>query len=65
VHLDGGRLRVPCGAAGKSAYLAANLQRLKEQGAGKRSELLYNEYIVYDTAQVRMKYVVVMDMHFK
>jgi hypothetical protein len=33
-----------------------------EEAAG--SELLYNEYIVYDTCQVKMKYVVQVKFNF-
>ena len=31
---------------------------------GARSELLYNEFIVYDTKQIHCKYVVVVDFEF-
>ncbi|CAD5118902.1 DgyrCDS7576 [Dimorphilus gyrociliatus] len=32
---------------------------------GERTSLLYNEYIVYDVSQVRMKYLIKMDFKFK
>jgi len=57
-------ISVPMGKCAPSAYLADNLERIKEEGGGKRSELLYNEFIVYDTAQVQAKYVVVVDFDF-
>jgi hypothetical protein len=47
-----------------NAALNGRLDELIANGAGKRSELLYNEFIVYDTRQIRMKYVVVCDMDF-
>jgi len=55
---------VPMGVAGENAYLKENLDALIAGGAGKRMELLYNEFIVYDTKQVHMKYVVVCEMDF-
>lgn len=57
-------VRVPMGKAVANSYLSENVDQLVANGAGKRSELLYNEFIVYDVAQIRMKYVVVMDMSF-
>ena len=56
-----GEISVPLGEKGKNQYLEDNLERIKEEGGGKRSELLYNEFIVYDTKQVMAKYVVVVD----
>ncbi len=32
---------------------------------GVKSDLLYNEYIVYDTAQIKQKYLVWVDFKFK
>jgi hypothetical protein len=52
------------GPAAPHAFLESNLDRLKSEGAGNRSELLYNEFIVYDTKQVRAKYVVVVEFEF-
>ena len=63
-ELEGGALSVPMGQAGVNQYLTDNLERMKAEGAGKKSELLYNEFIVYDTKQVRTKYVVVVDVDF-
>ena len=40
------------------------MERIKGEGGGKRSELLYNEFIVYDTKQIKAKYVVVVDFDF-
>jgi len=60
----GSAVKVPMGKATPNTYLETNLDRLKECGAGKRSELLYNEFIVYDTKQIRMEYVVVFDVDF-
>ena len=57
-------IKVPLGKAGPNEYLTSNLERLQSEGAGRRSELLYNEFIVYDTKQIEMKYVVVVDMNF-
>ena len=68
-HPDGTKaladgVRVPMGPAAPNAYLVENLDTLVAAGAGRKSELLYNEYIVYDVSQIRMKYVVVCDMGF-
>ena len=63
-ELDGGVLKVPMGQSGHNQYLDDNLERIKDEGGGKRSELLYNEFIVYDTKQVKAKYVVVVDFDF-
>ena len=63
-RLEAGTLQVPMGAIKEHAYLTDNLERLKAEGAGRRSELLYNEFIVYDTKQVQAKYVVVADVDF-
>jgi poly [ADP-ribose] polymerase len=68
-HPDGTKaladgVRVPMGPAAPNAYLVENLDSLVAAGAGRKSELLYNEYIVYDVSQIRMKYVVVCDMGF-
>lgn len=35
------------------------------KSTGERTSLLYNEYIVYDVSQVRMKYLIKMDFNFK
>jgi poly [ADP-ribose] polymerase 1 len=48
VQLDG--VQVPCGRMIDST--------------SPRSDLVYNEYIVYDTAQVKMKYIVKLKWHF-
>jgi len=56
-------ITVPTGKAGPNTYLTDSIDRIKEEGGGKRSELLYNEFIVYDTSQIRAKYIVVVDFH--
>ena len=56
--------RVPMGKGGPNEYLEANLERLKEAEGARAPGLMYNEFIVYDTAQIEMKYVVVFDMDF-
>ena len=61
-EVDGAK--VPMGKGVKSAYLEERVEQLAAQGAKKRPELLYNEFIVYDTKQVRIKYVVVCDVDF-
>jgi len=35
------------------------------QSSNKQTALLYNEFIVYDTAQIRMKYLLHIDFHYK
>ena len=62
VGADG--VAIPLGPGVPNAALNGRLDELIANGAGKRSELLYNEFIVYDTRQIRMKYVVVCDMDF-
>ena len=37
----------------------------KDSGIGHRSTLLYDEFIVYDTAQVRQKYVLTVKFKYK
>lgn len=49
-------LEVPLG----NGMSNADLQR-----HGGRSDLLYNEYIVYDTAQVRVRYLLKLRFNFK
>ena len=61
---DGGAVHVPMGPGVESAYLAEHMDRIKAEGGGKRSELQYNEFIVYDTKQIMTNYVVVADVHF-
>ena len=56
--------QVPMGKGGPNQYLEANLERLKEAEGVRAPGLMYNEFIVYDTAQIEMKYVVVFDMDF-
>ncbi len=56
--------RVPMGKGGPNEYLESNLERLKEAEGARAPGLMYNEFIVYDTAQIEMKYVVVFDMDF-
>ena len=63
-ELEGGALKVPMGQGGPNQYLADHLERIKGEGGGARSELLYNEFIVYDTKQIHCKYVVVVDFEF-
>ena len=63
-QLGDGQIAVPMGAAGPSEYLKEHLERIKAEGGGNKAELLYNEFIVYDTKQVRAKYVVVVDFDF-
>ena len=55
---------VPLGTGGPNKYLEDNLERLKEAEHTRMASLQYNEFIVYDTAQIEMKYVVVCDMDF-
>ena len=52
------------GVGVENAYLTDNLERIKAEGGGKRPELQYNEFIVYDTKQIMAKYVVVADDAF-
>ena len=52
MHQLASGVKVPMGAGTKNAYLEDNLERLKAEGAGKRADLLYNEFIVYDVSQV-------------
>ena len=52
------------GKGGPNEYLESNLERLKEAEGARAPGLMYNEFIVYDTAQVKMKYVVVLDLDF-
>ena len=59
-----GAVRVPMGKPEKNAYLAEHAERITSEGGGARSELLYDEFIVYDTKQIRAKYVVVVDFDF-
>ena len=61
---DGASVHVPMGVGVENAYLTDNLERIKAEGGGKRPELQYNEFIVYDTKQIMAKYVVVADVHF-
>ena len=56
--------RVPMGKGGPNESLESNLERLKEAEGARAPGLMYNEFIVYDTAQIEMKYVVVFDMDF-
>mmetsp|Transcript_4619 Transcript_4619/g.13637 ORF Transcript_4619/g.13637 Transcript_4619/m.13637 type:complete len:378 (-) Transcript_4619:678-1811(-) len=58
-------VKVPMGKSVPNAYLEANLDRLKLENRARAPALLYNEFIVYDVAQVRMRYVVVLDLSFK
>jgi poly [ADP-ribose] polymerase len=55
---------VPMGTPVPNARLAETVERLKAEGKPSRSELLYNEFIVYDVSQVRAKYVVVVEFDF-
>ena len=41
----------------------APVERFEAEGV-RAPGLMYNEFIVYDTAQIEMKYVVVFDMDF-
>merc|ERR1719498_1587201 len=54
--------QVPLGPGGNNKYLEDNLERLKVADNARAASLMYNEFIVYDTAQIQMKYVVVCDM---
>ena len=47
-------LKVPCGQPTRN-------EQVEEQG----SDLKYNEYVVYDTSQVRLRYVLKVKFHFK
>ena len=60
-----GGITAPMGKAMPNAYLEQNLERLKAENRVKAPALLYNEFIVYDVRQVRMKYVVVVDLDFQ
>ena len=60
-----GAIKAPMGKAMPNAYLEQNLERLKAENRAKAPALLYNEFIVYDVRQIRMKYVVVVDLDFK
>ena len=55
---------VPMGKGGPSPFLEANVERLKQAENVRAPALQYNEFVVYDTAQVEMQYVVVMEMDF-
>jgi len=55
---------VPMGKGAANKYLQENLERLQKENNTKDPALLYNEFIVYDTSQIRMKYVVVFDLDF-
>lgn len=59
-----GAVTVPMGKGVPNKYLEENMERIKSEGGGKRAELLYNEFIVYDTSQIRCQYVVVVDFEF-
>ena len=54
----------PTGVGAPNAYLEENLARLCAAEKAKKPALLYNEYIVYELEQVRIRYVVVCDAHF-
>jgi poly [ADP-ribose] polymerase len=60
--LEGGTVAVPMGKAQESSYLAQHLTRLMEAEGGANPALLYNEYIVYDVRQIKMKYVVLCEL---
>ena len=51
------------GVAGDSEYLATHLDRMKAEQGGRAPSLLYNEFIVYDTKQIKQKYV--LQVRFK
>ena len=55
---------VPMGKGGPNKYLEDNVERLKQVEGTRAPALQYNEFIVYDTSQIEMKYVVVMEMDF-
>eukprot|EP00967_Tisochrysis_lutea_P077797 scaffold105707_cov25-Tisochrysis_lutea.AAC.3 len=64
-QLDEGKLHVPMGKSGESRYLKEHFDRLRRQEGGRaKAALLYNEYIVYDVRQIRMKYVVVCELDY-
>eukprot|EP00962_Isochrysis_galbana_P036302 scaffold12524_cov103-Isochrysis_galbana.AAC.4 len=63
-QLEGGQVVVPMGKAKESNYLEKHLARLKKAEAGANPALLYNEYIVYDVRQIKMKYVVLCELEF-
>jgi hypothetical protein len=50
-------VEVPCGKLVFSG--------VRKGGAADESDLLYNEFIVYKTAQVRMRYLMKVQFHFK
>lgn len=56
---------IPMGQGADNEYLNAHVDELIANGAGKRKELLYNEFIVYDVSQIQMAYVVVCDVDFE
>lgn len=41
------------------------LGRIVKNSTVKETELLYNEFIVYDTQQIKMRYLVMVKFHFK
>jgi poly [ADP-ribose] polymerase len=56
-------IKWPMGKCGPNAYLAEHEARLRKAEAAAPA-LMYNEFIVYDVTQVKMKYVVVCDLQF-
>ena len=56
---------VPMGKGGPNKYLEDNVERLKQAEGTRAPALQYNEFIVYDTSQIRQKYVLVVDFKFK
>ena len=51
--------------AGDSEYLATHLDRMKAEQGGRAPSLLYNEFIVYDTQQIKQKYVLRVKFKFQ
>jgi poly [ADP-ribose] polymerase len=63
-QVEGGQVVVPMGKAKESSYLEKHLPRLKKAEGGANPALLYNEFIVYDVSQIKMKYVVLCELEF-
>jgi len=50
-------VEVPCGKLVYSGF--------KKGGGAGETDLMYNEYIVYDTSQIRMRYLMKLKFNFK